>query len=240
MIQGRQILSRLKEYSGEKSEFYSYENVKITRDALERGIMLYNKAIFKFLGNALINRLGKTQYQTDDEVRECLKPNSDLGLGQWIDVAGLISPAHMIEGLIEKIENKSIKNVDALHLEFQKLNKKYNDYEWTWTMDTLLKESGKKKQTMWSEDVIQLIKRWKKCVIDLDELLYADAQKEFTLSSQTGFGIDGDSNTRIMDFEQVRGEFERNPQVAAIKRHIKEKTALGDEILKRMRRVQDA
>ncbi|MFA5818665.1 MAG: hypothetical protein WC854_05245, partial [Bacteroidales bacterium] len=40
-----------------------------------------------------------------------------------------------------------------------------------------------------------------------------------------------------LDFEQVRGEFESNSVVAAIQEHIKLKTALGDELTERMRRV---
>ncbi len=40
-------------------------------------------------------------------------------------------------------------------------------------------------------DVITLVEKWKKSVVDLDNLLYEDARKEFTLSSMTGFGIDG-------------------------------------------------
>jgi hypothetical protein len=40
-----------------------------------------------------------------------------------------------------------------------------------------------------------------------------------------------------MDFEQVRGDFESNPFVRATLNHIEVKSALGDEIIARMRRV---
>jgi hypothetical protein len=79
-----------------------------------------------------------------------------------------------------------------------------------------------------------MVEKWKKSVIDLDKMLYSDARKEFTLSSMTGFGIDGGPDIKKLDFEQVRGEFESNGVVAAIQDHIKKKTALGDELIRRM------
>ncbi len=238
MIEGRNILIRLKEYSGEKSEFYSYENVKITRSALDKGVDLYNLAIEKFLGNSLINRLGDRSYDTDGDVRERLKPDTDIGTGKWIDVAGLLAPMNVVEDLIDKIENGSVKDIDGIKQEFNRMFENYDDYEWTWSIDTLLKEAGKNMHSIWANDVIELIKKWRKSVVELDRLLYNDAKKEFTLISQTGFGIDGDKETRMLDFEQVRGEFEKNPQVSAIKTHIKEKTALANEVINRMKAVR--
>ena len=70
-----------------------------------------------------------------------------------------------------------------------------------------------------------------------DNLIYEDARKEFSLASRTGFGVDGSRMEKDMDFEQVRGDFESNPFVQATLEHIEVKSALGDEIIARMRRV---
>ncbi len=87
-------------------------------------------------------------------------------------------------------------------------------------------------------DVIAMVEKWKKSVIDLDKMLYEDARKEFTLSSMTGFGIDGGEEIKKRDFEQVRGDFESNSVVAAIQDHIRKKTALGDELIERMSKIK--
>jgi hypothetical protein len=68
-------------------------------------------------------------------------------------------------------------------------------------------------------------------------MIYEDARKEFSLASRTGFGVDGSRTEKDMDFEQVRGDFESNPFVRATLNHIEVKSALGDEIIARMRRV---
>lgn len=44
----------------------------------------------------------------------------------------------------------------------------------------------------------------------------------------TGFGADGSRLEKELDFEQVRGDFENNPFVTAVLKHIDVKTALGD------------
>ena len=57
--------------------------------------------------------------------------------------------------------------------------------------------------------------------------------------SRIGFGVDGSASQRDFDFEQVRGEFESDPFVKMVCRHIEEKTALGDELLERLNRLID-
>jgi len=240
MIRGRDLLIQLKKYSGEKSEFYTFENVKITRSSLERGIQLYNLGIIKFLGNALINRLEKHEFSSDTEVRDRLKPTTDIGTGKWIDIAGLLAPMSAIEDLLDRIEKGTINSLEAVQQSFGDLHREYPEYEWTWAIDTLLNEAGKNIRNLWARDVIQMIEKWKKSVIELDEMLYKDAEKEFTLVSQTGFGIDGDKETQLLDFGQVRGDFEKNPQVSAIREHIVQKSALGDDLIRRMEKLLES
>jgi hypothetical protein len=50
----------------------------------------------------------------------------------------------------------------------------------------------------------------------------------------TGFGVDGTRREMKLDFEQVRGDFENNPFVTAVLKHIEVKTALGDELIGRL------
>lgn len=56
----------------------------------------------------------------------------------------------------------------------------------------------------------------------------------------TGFGADGTRDEMKMDFEQVRGDFESNLFVKAVLKHIEEKTALGDELIRRISGIPNA
>jgi hypothetical protein len=81
--------------------------------------------------------------------------------------------------------------------------------------------------------MVEIVELWKKSVVELDRLLYEDAKKEFSLNARTGFGIDGGEHARNLDFESVRGEFEQNTFVKEILEHIRRKTELGDELIRR-------
>ena len=59
------------------------------------------------------------------------------------------------------------------------------------TGERIEEESGISIDKLSAENVIEIVEKWKKSVVDLDNLLYEDARKEFALSSMTGFGIDG-------------------------------------------------
>ena len=87
--------------------------------------------------------------------------------------------------------------------------------------------------------VLDIVEKWKEAVVGLDRMVYEDAKKEFSLASMTGFGADGSRLEKELDFEQVRGDFESNPFVMAVLKHIEVKTALGDELIGRMQRVSE-
>lgn len=237
MISGRVILKHLFEISGERAEQYTFHNVVIDKKSLLRGIDLYQTGIDKFLGNSIIKRLEKRQFGSDKEICDRLKPDEDLGKGEWIDMAGLIVPQEAINDLLDRIEDGSIKTLKEINKTFKHLHKKYYDIEWTWAMDILEQEEGKPYSEFTAADVLKIVKRWKKGVIGLDKLLYEDARKEFTLSKQTGFGADGDDFNRKIDFEQVRGDFEKHESVAAIQEHMVKKEALGDDLIRRIRHL---
>jgi len=81
------------------------------------------------------------------------------------------------------------------------------------------------------------VEKWKESVVTLDRMLYEDAKKEFALSSRIGFGVDGSEYDRNLDFEQVRGEFEKNAFAQEALDHIRRKSELGDELIGRMRAI---
>jgi hypothetical protein len=237
MFEGREILRKLRTESATGTASYTYDNMQINGASLERGIELYQTGINKFLGNSLIKRLEKTEFRTNEEMRKRLTPDRQQGRGEWVDLAGLIAPKREVDKLLDDIESGKIRSGEGLTEAFIEMHNSYYDWEWTWSCERIEEEAGSAVNKLTADDIMRIVERWKKSVIDLDNLLYEDARKEFTLSSMTGFGIDGGDEVKKLDFEQVRGEFESNSVVAAIQEHIKQKTALGDELIEQMRRI---
>ena len=234
MMKGRDILKDLRRVSGETSETYAYQSAKIKNSSLNKGIKLYETAIHKFLGNSLIKRLEETKFQSDEEIRARLLPDTEIGTGEWVDISGLIAPKSEIEKLMADIETGVLVNVDQIHDRFVEMHRHYYTYEWTWAYEKILSFYRLNPDTITAADVISIVKKWQEAVVGLDKMVYADAKKEFSLSAMTGFGADGSREEQEQDFEQVRGVFESNPFVTAVLQHIDVKTALGNELIERI------
>ena len=236
MLKGIQLLRNLQYSSGELSDVYSYHSAKIRNGSLRRGIELYRTAITKFLGNSIIKKLEDLPAGASDEViRAALKPELPGGQGKWTDLSGLIAPKGLVDALLDRVESGAVTDLETLDREFRQMHADYYRLEWTWAYDKYADFFGFPLETITAAQVREIVVKWKEAVIGLDEMLYEDARKEFSLASMTGFGADGSREEKELDFEQVRGAFESNSFVKAVLEHIRVKRALGDELLARLR-----
>jgi hypothetical protein len=237
MMKGLKTLCNLRYASGELSDLYSFHSAKIKNSALVKGIKFYETAVHKFLGNSIIKRLEITEFRSNEEIRERLRPDTPIGSGEWVDLSGLIAPKSEVDRVIEGIESGRINLLKEVNDEWRTMHENYYTYEWTWVYEHLEEFYGVNPAEITATDVIRIVEQWREAVVGLDRMIYEDARKEFSLASRTGFGVDGSRTEKDMDFEQVRGDFESNPFVQATLDHIEAKSALGDEIIARMRRV---
>lgn len=238
MWKGREILEQIRQIAGETTEVYSYQNCKIRNSSLRNGLKFYTIGIQKFLGNSLISRLSKTQWTNLDELRQALRPDSEIGVGEWVDCSGLIAPKSEINRLQDEIENGTITSLELIQERFVEMHKNYYSYEWAWALEKLLLVWNKELKDVTLDDICKTIEEWKKAVVGLDKMVYEDAKKEFNLNAHTGFGVDGDDQENTLDFENVRGKFESNSFVLAVLQHIKNKTELGDGMLARLAAIK--
>lgn len=235
---GREILKNLQRTAGETSDIYSYQSCIITNSALRKGLHLYEMVTHKFLGNSIIKRLEKTDFKTNEEIRKCLEPESSVGIGEWVDLSGLIAPKSEIDLLIAQIESGEVNKLRQIDEAFSSLHKRYYKLEWTWAWHKIQEFYKIDAESITSNDVINIVEKWKESVIKMDEMIYDDAKKEFSLSFKTGFGADGNSQERALDFDYVRGAFDKNEFVMTVLKHIEDKRALGNELIARMRQVE--
>lgn len=237
MINGQEKLQNIKKFSKEESKCYEFEKMVIEKNALERGMYLYEMAIWKFLGNSLITRLQGMEYKNNQEIRETLKIDTLSGKGNWIDLAGLLCPFETLNNLLKSVEDGETVTLEDINSSLTILYKNYYNYEWTWAVDVLEKFTGTTLAEFTAEDVITVVEKWKESVLGIDRLLYEDAKKEFSMSIKTGFGVDGQNDALELDFINVRGEFEKNETVNAIKLHMQIKEELGNELIGRMKKT---
>jgi hypothetical protein len=238
MLNGCELLHNLRATSGETSDYFTYHSVKIKDVALAKGIKLYEIGIDKYLGNCLIRRLQDKHIADTGELRAALKPETDVGLGKWVDLAGMFAPESEVEQILDDIESGVLSTLNDVAGAFVKTHESYPVYEWTWAANVLQQRLGKTIEAIGPNDIIEMTTRWNSAVVELDNMLSADTQKEFAPTAQSGFGIDGDLPDRTADFAQVRGTFEDNSVVKDIKKHIEDKTRLGNELIRQMQKIR--
>lgn len=232
MLKAVDILKDLQRISGETSDAYTFQSGKIKRSSLLNGLKYYGMAIDKFLGNSLISRIMSSESKDLEGLRAHLEPKSVYGQGDWVDLAGMIAPKKAVSDVLDDVENGTLSDVDALNARFAAIHGAYYEYEWTWASDVIESYYGIELSTVTPEQLSGIVRRWKDSVIGIDNMVYADAGKEFSLSAMTSFGADGDHDQRARDFEQVRGSvFEADPFVKSVREHIRVKSALADTVL---------
>ena len=238
MLKGVQILKRLQKVSGVNSDAYTYQSGKIKSSSLKNGLKYYGMAIDKFLGNSLITKIMNSEFSSIGQLREALVPKVRFGEGDWVDIAGMIAPKDALLALLDDVCCGVLADVEAINARFAEIHANYYEYEWKWAYKVLESEYDVDLATVSAEKLMEIVSRWKNSVVGLDNLIYEDARKEFSLSVMTSFGADGDEEERMEDFMQVRGSFfEANPFVTSVKDHIRVKSELGDQVLEILRNL---
>ena len=235
MFDGMSVLDMLETTSGNTSEVYSYQGMTIKASALRKGKNYYRMAIDKFMGNSVLKRLEGPAITSDEDIRNRLRPTLKSGEGEWLDLAGLIAPKQEIKALCSDITSGRVTDLCQVNERFAQLNASYYELEWTWVVEHFRRWWGKECSELTVSDVKAIANRWCESVVTLDRMLYDDARKEFSSVARIGFGVDASSDrNRRNDFEQVRGEFERDPFVKMVLDHIESKTALHKDLIDRL------
>lgn len=237
MISGMRVLNQIKSLAGETTEEYIYQNCHIRSNSLKSGYKLYETAIIKFLGNSIISRImmdndgnilpADKLPKNIDDIRRLLKPSTPVGKGSWVDLSGMICPRSEVDKMIADISASRLSLAET-EQRIRNINDNYYEYEWTWVYELLSEYLNKKAEDITIEQLTEMVNRWYGAVEHLDNLLYEDAKKEFNMQSQTGFGIDGNDEDKVHDFEQVRGKFEDNSFVKNCIEHKQRKKVLAD------------
>jgi hypothetical protein len=200
-----------------------------------KGIRYYNLGIVKYLGNIFVNKLIDGQINDADDFHKMLLQQSSVE-GAWFDVAGCIISQKTAYEFIADIEIGKINSVEKFNSAMKEAHGKYADLSWEWCVFEIGKYYEKPMKNMTKTDFLVFLDEWFAAVKELDECFIKDAKKEYSQTMKIGFGIDGNEETANSDFEEVRGEFDKNEFVRKISTHLEKKSALYEkakEIIKK-------
>lgn len=134
ILEGKAILEKILNASGENATSYTYNNYVISASSLNKGIKYYNIALRIYMGAVLkrvVKRLGAIE-----------PPASNIGLGKWNDLSGLLLPESEEKKLLEDIKNGDAETIQDVIERFKDINDNYREYQWTWTYKMILDYYG--------------------------------------------------------------------------------------------------
>ena len=170
IVQGKKILEALRKAGGDNVSSYNYHEYIINATSLRKGIKYYDIALRIYMG-AVLKRAVKGDFLG--------KPTSDIGLGDWNDLSGLLLPASEEQRLIDDIKNGNVESVKDILNRFKDIDSHYREYQWVWTYRMILDYYGLEELTepdmqRIREDYVRARRAW---IAEIRK----DAEKEFAM-----------------------------------------------------------
>jgi len=170
IVQGKKILEALRKAGGDNVSSYNYHEYIINATSLRKGIKYYDIALRIYMG-AVLKRAVKGDFLG--------KPTSDIGLGDWNDLSGLLLPASEEQRLIDDIKNGNVESVKDILNRFKNIDQHYREYQWVWTYRMILDYYGLEELTepdmqRIREDYVRARRAW---IAEIRK----DAEKEFAM-----------------------------------------------------------
>ena len=133
IVQGKKILEQLRAASGDNVSSYNYHEYVINASSLRKGIKYYDIALRIYMG-AVLKRAVKGGWLGE--------PTTNVGLGDWNDLSGLLLPATEEQRIIDDIKNGTLETVHDVNNRFREINDHFREYQWTWSYRMILDYYG--------------------------------------------------------------------------------------------------
>ena len=166
ILEGKQILERLREASGDNVSTYNYHEYVIKASSLRKGIKYYDIALRIYMG-AVLKRHALEE------------PQTRVGTGKWNDLSGLLLPDSEEQQIVSDIADGTIESVDEITDRFKRINDNYAEYRWAWSYSMILNYYGLK--TITPEDAERIHDDYVTARRAWIAEIRKDAEKEFQL-----------------------------------------------------------
>lgn len=130
IVEGKQILEKLRAACGENVATYTYHNYVINASSLNKGIKYYDIALRIYMG-AVLKRVIKKWGKVD-------LPTTTIGQGKWNDLSGLLLPESEEMRLLSDIKRGELETIQEVTDRFKEINRNYREYQWAWTYQLIL------------------------------------------------------------------------------------------------------
>ena len=174
----------------------------------------------------LENLLAKCENALDssvENIRRVLAPEPKAVYSHdWVDVGGQLMPKKRLLDLISALENGKITDLATFSDEMKKIHQNTQKDQWLWVKNEYEQFFSTDPMKLTKQNLLDAAELYKKTKTKFLKQVLADAEKDFSSLSRTGFGQDGLPEDMDEDFKQVRGQYDQNKFVRETFENIEE------------------
>jgi hypothetical protein len=237
IIRAIELLNSNAERASKSQEHVGINGILVPRLLLKATKKYYEMALLAYLGHELAKRIESISHETSyDKIRKRFSTERNRYTGEWIDISGMLAAKERITELISFVVSDPGLTVESLQDQLLKIYNSYEEDAWTWCAGQIERLSGEPIHLLSKEKLLRFIRDWEDNALKLNNMILKDAEREYDASSRIGFGIDGDEQVRNQDFEAVRGLYETNKFVLALRKEssdIKQRAAKITELVEK-------
>ena len=232
MLKANSELKHLQQTTDKNIEEVSIGGAIVKRPIVRSSQKYYRTGIELYLLERVVERLEKQIEITDDIEKIFVCEPDALYSERWVDVCGQLMGQNRLEQLWNEIEEGIISTIEQFYERIQQIQADYRKDEWIWVKGKYKEYFGLELDKLKKEQLLEAIDKYLKVKSKFLNLVIADAQKEFTGLSQTGFGQDGLPEDEKKDFINIRGNYEENPFVREMKKNIENLNQIVERLKK--------
>ena len=213
------LINQLQETTSRELEFAAWKGVHINRLMLKTSRRYYEIPVYIYLGQEIVQRINSLpETNTMEEIRKAILPADGVVSDIWFDLFGLLVPEKELSELIQGIKSGKLKRVADVTGELKSIYLNYDNLAYSWCMEYLKRFSAVDVRTATREMLIDVVSNWQTNTLKLNNMVLKDAGKEFDRHSRIGYGADGDETVVEDDFRMIRGNYEENKFVMAVRK----------------------
>lgn len=233
------ILNDYAEKTPKTHDYINHKGINIHRLLFKTSRKYYEMAVKIYIGQELIKRLeGIESGISLSNLRNKLRTHSSNGTGKWVEICGMFSPAIKIDELMDAVKSGKISSLTDLNNSITDIYNNYTEYAWEWCSELIAKQTGSGPDNLPVNELVRIILEWKLNAVKFNNMIMKDAEKEFDSGSKLGYGIDGDDQTALMDFQAVRGVYEENKFVMGLQKEAASIEDKADSLIAQLQKIQ--
>lgn len=175
-IKGIDTLRELQQVQGSNTQLYATDGGNIRNHSLQNGLLLYDLAVRMFIYENL-----KDAY--------AVLPETSVGTGEWIDLAGMLAPQSEIETLVDDIVSNSTSDIQGVEDRLADINDQYEAYRWAYAYSLITKRFNI--DTLNDSDIERIRKECEPAYDEWIRAIRKDAEKEYALGDVSRDTLNG-------------------------------------------------